>query len=71
MSKIEMSNGTREVEVSAMSDEEVVLAMQHVERGDDDLREHMHAQGHETERAYLEAYAAEHIARFGSVWVLP
>ncbi|GGE18003.1 hypothetical protein GCM10011390_41460 [Aureimonas endophytica] len=35
---------------------------------DDDLREELHAQGMETEQAFLEAYAAEHEKRFNEAF---
>jgi hypothetical protein len=37
---------------------------------DDDIREELHAQGIETEQAFLDAYTAAHRAKFGEDFVV-
>ena len=71
MSELALNNGATVVSVEDMTGEQIDLAMQHVEHGDDDLREDTTRLCLGDDRAYVAAYAAEHKRRFGSVWTLP
>ena len=37
---------------------------------DDDIREHLHAEGIDDEQAFFDAYAAAHEQKFGEPWEL-
>lgn len=68
---VSLGNGCAIRAIADLTDAEIGLAIQHVEAGDDDLREAIHAQGHDNDRAYLAAYCREHERLYGSVWMLP
>lgn len=71
MARVSLDNGCSIRAVADLTDTELALAIRHVESGDDDLREAVHVQGHDSDRAYLAAYCDEHERRYGSVWSLP